>query len=72
MSTKLVRLDQTSQGCPEQWEGETEDGQQVDVRERGGLVRISVDGHEIYEETLGDRQVYEVIAEHFYDASPRR
>lgn len=43
-----------SQGCPEQWEGELEDGRSVYVRERHGEVRIEIDGEVTHKEAGHD------------------
>ncbi len=44
MRGKIIELKQTSGGCPVQYEGKLETGQSIFVRERGGEVRIELDG----------------------------
>lgn len=63
MRSKLVELKRISQGCPEQWEGKTEDGKYVFARERHGYVRVEVDDLIVLERP-GD-SAYDALAEKF-------
>ncbi len=62
---KVIALVQTSEACPSQWEGRTEDNRPVYVWFRwghlsvkvgpaGGTIMEAADGEEIYEETFPD------------------
>lgn len=42
---KIKKLEQTSYGCPSQWEGEDENGSYVYIRYRWGILRLDHKEH---------------------------
>lgn len=45
---KFTNLKRTCFACPEQWEGTTEDGDDVYARERHGYVRVDINGNTVF------------------------
>lgn len=45
---KIIKLKRTCFACPEQWEGETENGDKIYARERHGEMRVELNDEVIY------------------------
>ena len=52
---KLIELKQTCCLCPEQWEGKTEDGEEVYARERHGSIRVELDNAIIFSDESNEQ-----------------
>lgn len=51
----IVKLKQTCHACPSQWEGKTDNGKDVYIRYRWGILRVDLNGSEIFcEDIAGD------------------
>ncbi len=46
---KVVEIRQTSEACPAQWEGKTENGQSLYIRFRWGVLRAELDGETVFQ-----------------------
>jgi hypothetical protein len=50
----VAKLRKTSNACPAQWEGETQDGEYIYIRYRWGELSIKVNSETVLEENIGD------------------
>jgi len=51
---RLKSLVKTCDFCPAQWDGQTEDGQEVYIRYRWGYLTVEVAGRVVYSASIGD------------------
>jgi hypothetical protein len=51
---KVKILDQTTEACPSQWEGEDIEGNKIYIRYGHGRLRLDVNGESIYSMSYGD------------------
>jgi len=52
----VKKITKTCEACPSQWEGETDNDQQVYVRYRHGTLKIEINGRTIFQKFLGKDQ----------------
>ena len=51
---KIAEITQTCLACPSQWEGTTEEGEEIYVRYRWGTLRIDLNHRTVFQQELGD------------------